>query len=81
MNEGLQFEWRLTDKLRALNLKGFEYARLIGKFYERMTIYTKCARIESQREEIKLGIWNWLGKKMAIRDSFSQYITQSERWP
>ena len=58
MNEGLQFEWRLTDKLRALNLKGFEYARLIGKLYERMTIYTKCARIESQREEIKLEIWN-----------------------
>ena len=58
MNESLQFEWRFTDELRALNLKGFEHVRLIGKFDERMMIYTKCTRIESQREKIKLEIWN-----------------------
>ena len=58
MNESLQFEWRFTDELRALNLKGFEYICLIGKFDERMMIYNKCTRIESQREKIKLEIWN-----------------------
>ena len=58
MNESLQFEWKFTDELRALNLKGFEYECLIGKFDKRMMIYNKCTRIESQREKIKLEIWN-----------------------
>ena len=31
MNEGLQFEWMISDELRALNLKGFECVLLIGK--------------------------------------------------
>ena len=46
-------------RVEALNLKGFEYARLFGKFDLRMMIYNKCTRIESQREKIKLEIWNW----------------------
>ena len=58
MNESLQFEQGFTDELSALNLKGFENGRLIGKFDERMMIYNKCTRIESQREKIKLEIWN-----------------------
>ena len=53
MNESLQFERRFTNELRTLNLKGFEYIRLIGKFDERMMIYNKCTRIESQREKKK----------------------------
>ena len=46
-------------RVEALNLKGFEYVRLFGKFDLRMMIYNKCTRIESQREKIKLEIWNW----------------------
>ena len=51
------------DELRALNLKGFEYVRLIGKFDERMMIYNKCTRIESQKRKNQTGNMELIGKK------------------
>ena len=49
--------------VEALNLKGFEYVSLIGKFDERMMIYKKCTRIESQREKNQTGNMELIGKK------------------
>ena len=57
MNEGLQLEWRFIDELRVLNLKGLECVRLVWEIVEGMMIFTKCARIEYQREELKLEIY------------------------
>ena len=63
MNEGLQLEWRFIDELRVLNLKGFECVSLVWVIVEGMMIFTKCARIEYNREEFELEIYNkkrWL---------------------
>ena len=51
-------EWRFTDELIALNLKGFECVCLIWKIDEGMMIFNKCAMIEYQREEFDLEIYN-----------------------
>ena len=65
-------EWRLAIQVEVHGwVKSTKFKRFwIGAFDweidERMMIYTKCARIESQREEIELEIWNWLGKRWLI---------------
>ena len=58
-------EWKLAIRVEVhgwvegTKFEGFEYVSLIGKFDEKMMIYNKCTRIESQREKIKLEILNW----------------------
>ena len=73
-------EWRLAIRVE---VHGWDKSTKFERFWacafdweidERMMIYTKCARIESQTEEIKTGNMELIGKKMANRDSISQYI-------
>ena len=58
-------EWKLVIRVEVHGwVEGTKFERFwvctfdweIG---ERMMIYNKCIRIESQREKIKLEIWNW----------------------
>ena len=73
-------EWRLAIRVEVHRwVKSTKFKRFwIGVFDweidERMMIYTKCAWIESQREEIKLEIWNWLGKRWLIGTHFHNII-------
>ena len=73
-------EWRLAIRVEVHGwVKSTKFKRFwIGEFDweidERMMIYTKCARIESWREEIKLEIWNWLGKRWLIGTHFHNII-------
>ena len=59
MSEGVQF----VDELRVPNLRGFECVSLIEKLLKEWWFSTKCAAIETERNEMGLEIWNWLGKR------------------
>ena len=54
--------WVKSTKFERFWVCGFDW-----EIDERMMIYTKCARIESQTEEIKMEIWNWLGKAPCLK--------------